>query len=200
MSADDTQNGKTESSDGDCPELEDERTAIEDADDSCSNSGEECANENTGDGSTSEQEAELAAARDAALRAQADAVNTKRRADQEIEKARKFALERFCGDLLAVVDNLERAMESSDAATDSLALLEGVELTHKGFIGVLEKYGLEVVDPIGEPFDPETAQAISMVDEKHVEPNSVTSVMQKGYTLNGRLLRPAMVVVAKTSG
>ena len=198
MSADDTQDGRTEPSSGDCPELEDERAAIEDADEPDSNLGQECASENSGDGSTSEQEAELAAARDAALRAQADAVNTKRRADQEIEKARKFALERFCRDLLAVVDNLERALES-DASTDSLALLEGVELTHKGFIGVLEKYGLEVVDPIGEPFDPETAQAISMVDEKHVEPNSVTSVMQKGYTLNGRLLRPAMVVVAKAS-
>ena len=142
-------------------------------------------------------EAELEAAKDAALRAKADAMNVQRRADQEIEKARKFALERFCGDLLSVVDNLERALESSGDEQGSAALAEGVELTRKGFMDVLAKYGVETVDPQGEPFDPETAQAMSMVEQPDVEPNSVVAVMQRGYLLNGRLLRPAMVMVSK---
>ena len=146
-------------------------------------------------------EAELEAAKDAALRAQADAMNVQRRAEQEVEKARKFALERFCGDLISVVDNLERALESSGDEQGSAALAEGVELTRKGFMDVLAKYGVEAVDPQGEPFDPETAQAMSMVEQPDVEPNSVVAVMQKGYLLNGRLLRPAMVMVSKaTSG
>ena len=142
-------------------------------------------------------EAELEAAKDAALRAQADAMNVQRRADQEIEKARKFALERFCGDLLSVVDNLERALESNGDEQGSAALAEGVELTRKGFMDVLAKYGVETIDPQGEPFDPETAQAMSMVEQADVEPNSVVAVMQRGYLLNGRLLRPAMVMVSK---
>ena len=91
-------------------------------------------------------EAELEAAKDAALRAQADAMNVQRRAEQEVEKARKFALERFCGDLLSVVDNLERALESSGDEQGSAALAEGVELTRKGFMDVLAKYGVEAVD------------------------------------------------------
>ena len=142
-------------------------------------------------------EAELEAAKDAALRAQADAMNVQRRAEQEVEKARKFALERFCGDLLSVVDNLERALDSSSDEQGNAALTEGVELTRKGFMDVLSKYGVEAVDPQGEPFDPETAQAMSMVEQPDVEPNSVVAVMQKGYLLNGRLLRPAMVMVSK---
>jgi len=142
-------------------------------------------------------EAELAAAQEAALRAQADAVNMQRRAEQEIEKARKFALERICGDLLSVVDNLERALESAGDSEGSASLVEGVELTRKGFMDVLVKYGVQVVDPMGEPFDPETAQAMSLVEQPDAEPNSVIAVMQKGYTLNGRLLRPAMVMVSK---
>ncbi len=142
-------------------------------------------------------EAELEAAKDVALRAQADAMNVQRRAEQEVEKARRFALERFCGDLISVVDNLERALESSGDEQGSAALAEGVELTRKGFMDVLAKYGVEAVDPQGEPFDPETAQAMSMVEQPDVEPNSVVAVMQKGYLLNGRLLRPAMVMVSK---
>jgi molecular chaperone GrpE len=145
----------------------------------------------------SDLEVELAAAKDAALRAQADAMNMQRRAEQEIEKARKFALERICGDLLSVVDNLERALESVGGNEGDASLLEGIELTRKGFMDVLVKYGVQPVDPLGEPFDPETAQAMSMVEQPDVEPNSVIAVMQKGYTLNGRLLRPAMVMVSK---
>ena len=151
------------------------------------------------DAAPQDLEAELAAAQDAALRAQADAMNVQRRSEQEIDKARKFALERFCGDLLGVVDNLERAMESSSDAGGDAALIEGIELTHKGFMDVLTKYGVVPVDPMGEPYDPETAQAMSMVEQPDAEPNTVVAVMQKGYTLNGRLLRQAMVMVSKAA-
>ena len=151
----------------------------------------------TADAGPQDLEAELAAAQDAALRAQADAMNVQRRSEQEIDKARKFALERFCGDLLGVVDNLERAMESSSDAGGDAALIEGIKLTHKGFMDVLTKYGVVPVDPMGEPYNPETAQAMSMVEQPDAEPNTVVAVMQKGYTLNGRLLRPAMVMVSK---
>lgn len=142
-------------------------------------------------------EADLAEAKDAALRAQADAANVQRRAEQEIDKARKFALDRFVGELLPVVDNMERALS---AATDSGAdatITEGLELTLKSFMDALKKAGVEVVDPQGEPFDPQLAQAMSMVPNPDVEPNTVIAVMQKGYTLNGRLVRPAMVMVSK---
>ena len=151
------------------------------------------------DAAPQDLEAELAAAQDAALRAQADAMNVQRRSEQEIDKARKFALERFCGDLLGVVDNLERAMESSSDAGGDAVLIEGIELTHKGFMDVLTKYGVVPVDPMGEPYDPETAQAMSMVEQPDAEPNTVVAVMQKGYTLNGRLLRPALVMVSKAA-
>ena len=171
------------------PEAEGEQTAE-------TATGEE-AEQSAPEDPISQLEEQLAAAQDAALRAQADAMNTQRRAEQEIEKARKFALERVCGDLLAVVDNLERALESvADDGVNS-ALVEGVELTLKGFLDVLGKHGVKPIEPLGEPFDPETAQAMSMVEQPDAEPNSVIAVMQKGYSLNGRLLRPAMVMVAK---
>jgi len=146
-------------------------------------------------------EEEAAAARDAALRAAADAQNVKRRAEQDVEKARKFALEQFARELLPVVDNLERALEATagrDAAVKPIA--EGVELTLKSFLDALKKFNIATVDPQGEPFDPNLHQAMSMVENASVEPNSVIAVMQKGYTLNGRLLRPAMVMISKAAG
>ena len=143
---------------------------------------------------------DLAAAKDAALRAQADAQNVKRRAEQDVEKARKFALERFAGELLPVVDNLERALESASGDDEAIKpIAEGVELTLKSFMDVLGKQNIEVVDPQGEPFDPNLHQAMSMIENNEVEPNTVIAVMQKGYTLNGRLVRPAMVMVSKGS-
>ena len=146
----------------------------------------------------SQLQEDLATARDAALRAQADAQNVKRRAEQDVEKARKFALERFTGDLLPVVDNLERALEAASGDDEAIKpIAEGVELTLKTFIDVLGKQNIAVVDPQGEPFDPNLHQAMSMVENKEVEPNTVIAVMQKGYTLNGRLVRPAMVMVSK---
>ena len=141
---------------------------------------------------------DLIDANDRALRAQAEAQNTKRRAEQDIEKARKFALERFCNELLPVVDNLERALEAGSGGEEAVKpIAEGVELTLKSFLDVLKKFNLEPVDPEGEPFDPQLHQAMSMVENPDVEPNTVLSVMQKGYTLNGRLIRPAMVLVSK---
>jgi molecular chaperone GrpE len=142
-------------------------------------------------------ETDLQAARDAELRAQADAVNVQRRAQTEVEKARKFALERFLGELLPVVDNLERALAAGGDSDAAKPIIEGVELTLKSFTDALGKNGLEAIDPTGEPFDPQTAQAMTMVENPDVEPNTVTAVMQKGYSLNGRLLRPAMVIVSK---
>ena len=140
---------------------------------------------------------ELAAAKDAALRAQAEALNARRRSEQDVEKARKYALERFAGELLLVVDNLERALAAAgdDEATRPIA--EGVDLTLKGLIEVLAKFNIEAVDPAGEPFDPQLHQARAMVPNPDMEPNTVMDVMQKGYTLSGRLIRPAMVVVSK---
>ena len=144
---------------------------------------------------------QVAMAKDAALRAQADAINAQRRAELDVEKARKFALERFANDLLPVVDNLERALEAS-AGSDAegvAAVVEGVELTLKSLVDVLAKNGVTPVDPHGEPFDPQVAQAMSMIENPDVEPNTVIAVMQKGYLLKDRLLRPAMVMVSKAA-
>ena len=144
-------------------------------------------------------EVDLADAQDSALRAQADAANVQRRAEQEIEKARKFALDRFVGELLPVVDNMERALLAATDTGAEASIIEGLELTLKSFMDALKKSGVEIVDPQGEPFDPQVAQAMSMVENPDVEPNTVIAVMQKGYTLNGRLVRPAMVMVSKAA-
>ncbi|KEA64985.1 Heat shock protein GrpE [Marinobacterium lacunae] len=131
-------------------------------------------------------------------RAQAEIQNMRRRAEQDVEKARKFALEKFAGELLPVVDSLERAIEvcqSEDEATK--ALKDGVEMTLKLFLDGLGKFNVEPVDPQGQAFNPEHHQAMSLVDAPDAEPNTVVAVMQKGYLLNGRLVRPAMVMVAK---
>lgn len=141
---------------------------------------------------------ELAKTKDDALRTLAEAQNIKRRAEGEIDKARKFALEKFANELLGVADNLERAIESADTDNESIKpLLEGVELTQKSLIDIFAKFNISRLDPLGEPFDPQFHQAMSIVENPDVEPNSVTLVMQKGYTLNERLLRPAMVMVSK---
>ncbi|MCO1333171.1 nucleotide exchange factor GrpE [Microbulbifer sp. OS29] len=141
---------------------------------------------------------QLAAHKDMALRAQAEEQNARRRAQQDVERARKFAVEKMLQDLLPVADNLERALASADSSdAANKALVEGVELTHKSFVETLTKNSVEVVDPAGEPFDPELHQAMTQVPNGEVEPNTVLEVFQKGYRLNGRLVRPAMVVVSK---
>ena len=145
-----------------------------------------------------ELEEQLAAAKDQSLRAVADLQNVRRRAEQDVEKAHKFALEKFAGDLLPVIDSLERGLELSNADDESIKpMREGIELTLKMFHDTLKRYNLEAVDPHGEPFNAEHHQAMAMEESAEVEPNSVLKVFQKGYLLNGRLLRPAMVVVSK---
>lgn len=141
-------------------------------------------------------EAELEKAKDQAIRAVAEAQNTRRRAEQDVEKARKFALEKFVKELLPVVDSLEKALESM--ATDASDVhREGVEMTLNMQLSALSKFGVKPLDPQGEPFDPQYHEAMTMVPNPDVDPNTVMDVMQKGYTLNERLVRPAMVVVSK---
>lgn len=142
---------------------------------------------------------EIAALKEQALRSHAEAQNARRRAEQDVEKARKFALEKFVGELLPVADNLERAIASGDKEDEAQkAVLEGVELTYKALLDTLKKFQVEPIDPEGEPFNPELHQAMSMVPNPDVEPNTVLNVFQKGYTLYGRLVRPAMVVVSSS--
>ncbi|MFT4609134.1 MAG: molecular chaperone GrpE [Cellvibrionaceae bacterium] len=134
------------------------------------------------------------------LRAHAETQNARRRAEQDVEKARKFALEKFVGELLPVADNLERAIAAGDSEDEGQkSVLEGVALTHKSLLDTLKKFKVEVIDPHGEPFDPQLHQAMSMVPNPDSEPNTVLTVFQKGYTLNGRLVRPAMVVVSSVA-
>ncbi|MGJ0481826.1 nucleotide exchange factor GrpE [Pantoea agglomerans] len=147
-------------------------------------------------------EAELAQSqtgvRDAQLRAQAEIENIRRRAEMDVEKAHKFALEKFANELLPVIDSLERALEVANKEDSQLAsMIEGIELTLKGLLGAVRKFGVEVVGETGVPFNPEVHQAMSMMESEEFEPNHVMLVMQRGYTLNGRLLRPAMVAVSK---
>ncbi|MFP6833916.1 MAG: nucleotide exchange factor GrpE [Porticoccaceae bacterium] len=134
------------------------------------------------------------------LREQAEMQNVRRRAQRDVESAHKFALEKFATELLSVVDNLERAIGAIDAEDESQkAVAEGLELTLKTFIDVLTKHRVVPVDPEGQPFDADLHQAVSMVPNAEVEPNTVINVFQKGYTLNGRLIRPAMVVVSTSA-
>ena len=132
------------------------------------------------------------------LRSAAEVENIRRRSARDVEKAHKFALEKFANELLPVVDSLEKAIEASGdvGAEGARALAEGVELSLKLFVGVLEKSGVVQIDPLGEPFDPQLHEAMAMVPNPDAEPNSVMDVMQNGYSLNGRLVRAAKVVVS----
>ena len=128
------------------------------------------------------------------LRTAAELENGRKRASRDVENAHRFALERCSKELLAVRDSLEMGIVAEGASVESL--LEGSEATLKILGGTMQQFGIEVVDPVGEPFDPDFHEAISMQPSDDVEPGSVVIVVQKGYSLNGRLLRPAMVVVA----
>lgn len=139
--------------------------------------------------------------RDSLLRAKAEVENIRRRTEMDIEKAHKFALEKFSNELLPVIDNLERALDLADKSNAELVgLIEGVELTLKSLLDAVRKFGMEVVSEVHVPFNPELHQAMTMMESEDVAPNHVLMVMQKGYTLNGRLLRPAMVAVSKAKG
>ena len=152
--------------------------------------------------SISDLESQLAASQakvqdqqDSVLRAQAEMQNVRRRAERDVTNAHKFALDKFASDLLPVVDTLERALQS--AAESDETTREGVELTLKMLTDTLKKHGVEQLDPTGEPFDPEMHQAMSMQPNPDMEPNTVMAVLQKGYSLGGRLVRPAMVIVSQ---
>ena len=147
----------------------------------------------------SEAAEDVAKYKDVALRAEAEMQNLRRRASKDLEKAHRFGLEGFVQNLLPVVDSLEKAVESAEHAEESgiQVIVEGINLCQRMLLEALAKDGVVVIDPMGEPFDPNLHQAMSMVENPDVEPNSVVAVVQKGYTLNERLVRAAMVMVSK---
>jgi len=128
------------------------------------------------------------------LRAVAELENVRKRAARDVENAHKFALERFASDLLSVCDSLEMALAADEVSVESLKA--GSEATLKQLAAVLKRFGVEVIDPEGEPFDPMLHEAMTLQASDKVEPGTVIDVFQKGYALNGRLLRPARVIVA----
>ena len=140
--------------------------------------------------------AEIESLRDKVLRAEAEMQNVRRRADRDVENAHRFGLERLVQQILPVVDSLEKALEAKTNQDDPV--IQGVELTFKLLQDLMSKESINVIDPLGEPFDPNLHEAMSMIENRELEPNSVFAVVQKGYTLNERLVRPAMVMVTKT--
>lgn len=135
------------------------------------------------------------------LRAQAEMQNVRRRAERDVENAHRYALDKFSADLLPIVDSLERALDAAGQIDGDAVqgMRDGIELTLKMFVDTLAKHGVQQLNPVGQPFNPEFHQAMSMVPNAEMAPNSVLAVMQRGYTLNGRLVRPAMVVVTKAA-
>ena len=135
---------------------------------------------------------------DILLRSRAEIENLRRRTEQDIEKAHKFALEKFSKDILNTIDNLERALATPANKEDESvkALFDGVELTLKELVSTVGRFGVEAVGVVGEAFNPDLHQAISMQPAEGFETNQISVVLQKGYTLNGRVIRPAMVIVA----
>ena len=135
---------------------------------------------------------------DLLLRTRAETDNMRRRSEQDIEKAHKFALEKFSKDILNTIDNLERALATPANKEDEniKALFDGVELTLKELLSTVSRFGVEPVGAVGDTFNPDLHQAISMQPAEGFTTNQITTVLQKGYTLNGRVIRPAMVMVA----
>jgi molecular chaperone GrpE len=145
--------------------------------------------------------AEVEKYKDIALRAEAEMQNLRRRAERDVQNAHKYGIERLLQNLLPVLDSLEKAIEVSEAAAsdDDDPQLEGIRLCSKLFVDVLTREGVEALDPLGEPFDPNLHEALSMIENPDLEPNSVMTVIQKGYRLNERLVRPAKVMVSKSA-
>ncbi|MFP5597846.1 nucleotide exchange factor GrpE [Kluyvera sp. 142486] len=136
--------------------------------------------------------------RESVLRVKAEMENLRRRTEIDVEKAHKFALEKFVNELLPVLDSLDRALEVANKDNEEMApMIEGIELTRKSMLDVVAKFGVQVVADINVPMDPNVHQAIAMVESEEVAAGNVLMVMQKGYTLNGRTIRAAMVSVAK---
>ena len=178
----------------DRPESEEMEPAPNNVDNAAASDEQPATEEKIAENAVAEVQAKADENWDRYLRAAAEVENVRKRAVRDVENARKFALEGFGRDLLAVVDSLEMGLAVENA--DAKALREGSEATCKLLKTTLERFGIAEVDPEGEPFDPEFHEAISMQPSDTVEPGSVVNVIQKGYALNGRLLRPAMVIVA----
>jgi molecular chaperone GrpE len=137
---------------------------------------------------------------DKAVRAQAEMENIKRRTQKDLENAHKFALEKFARELLQVMDSLELGIQASNGdSPEVIKLREGSDLTLKQFQAAFAKFNIEVIDPLGQSFNPELHQAMTQQPSADVPPNTITAVFQKGYTLHGRLIRPAMVVVSRAA-
>ena len=147
----------------------------------------------------SSSEDEIEALKDQLLRTVAESENIRRRASRDVENAHKYANEKLLEDLLPVLDSLEKALELPSQSDDAKAVLEGIDISLRIFRETLERGGVAIVDPLGEPFDPSKHEALAMVPNKEVEPNSVIEVVQKGYLLNERVVRAARVVVSAAS-
>ena len=140
---------------------------------------------------------EVVQLKDQVLRSAAEMENVRRRAQRDMENAHKFAVEKLINDLFPVLDSLEKTVETASTIEGASAITEGVGLSLKLFTETLAKSGVEQIDPLGEPFDPQLHEALTVVPNPDAEPNSIMDVMQKGYVLNGRLVRAAKVIVVK---
>ena len=152
------------------------------------------------DGDSASLETQVEELKEALIRSQADLQNVRRRAERDVENAHKYAVEKFVKDLLAVLDSMDRALELAETTEGfDAAMLEGTQMTHKLLLDTAAKHGVEPINPVGEAFDPQEHQAMSMVESANHEPNTVMAVMQKGYKLEGRVIRAAMVMVTKAA-
>ena len=152
------------------------------------------------DGDSASLETQVEELKEALIRSQADLQNVRRRAERDVENAHKYAVEKFVKDLLAVLDSMDRALELAETTEGfDAAMLEGTQMTHKLLLDTAAKHGVEPINPVGEAFDPQEHQAMSMVESADHEPNTVMAVMQKGYKLEGRVIRAAMVMVTKAA-
>ena len=152
------------------------------------------------DGDSASLETQVEELKEALIRSQADLQNVRRRAERDVENAHKYSVEKFVKDLLAVLDSMDRALELAETTEGfDAAMLEGTQMTHKLLLDTAAKHGVEPINPVGEAFDPQEHQAMSMVESADHEPNTVMAVMQKGYKLEGRVIRAAMVMVTKAA-
>ena len=150
------------------------------------------------DGDSASLETQVEELKEALIRSQADLQNIRRRAERDVENAHKYAVEKFVKDLLAVLDSMDRALELAETTKSfDVSMLEGTQMTHKLLLDIAAKHGVELINPVGEAFDPQEHQAMSMVESADHDPNTVMAVVQRGYKLEGRVIRAAMVMVTK---
>jgi molecular chaperone GrpE len=170
------------------------------ADDTDLTDGDGVESSDAEDGDSASLETQVEELKEALIRSQADLQNVRRRAERDVENAHKYAVEKFVKDLLAVLDSMDRALELAETTEGfDAAMLEGIQMTHKLLLDTAAKHGVEPINPVGEAFDPQEHQAMSMVESADHEPNTVMAVMQKGYKLEGRVIRAAMVMVTKAA-